>query len=42
MRKIRTLSFAELVKENKEEIMNDQEKMEQLEKRFEERHQFSK
>ncbi|MED1562792.1 acid-soluble spore protein N [Alkalihalobacillus alcalophilus ATCC 27647 = CGMCC 1.3604] len=42
MRKVRKLSFEELVRENKEEILNDEQRMEQLEERWEKRHLSTK
>nr|WP_083991284.1 FbpB family small basic protein [Alkalihalobacillus pseudalcaliphilus] len=38
MRKVRNLSFEELVRENKEELLNDEQRLEQLEDRWEQRH----
>lgn len=38
MRKLRKLSFAELVLENKRELMQDQEALERIERRLEQKH----
>ncbi|WP_017727464.1 FbpB family small basic protein [Halalkalibacterium ligniniphilum] len=38
MRRVRKLSFAELVNENKERLLNDKEALERLEDRWEARH----
>jgi hypothetical protein len=37
MKKVK-VSFVDLIKKNKEEIMNDQSKMEKIEKRIEEKY----
>ncbi|MDN4073290.1 MULTISPECIES: FbpB family small basic protein [Fictibacillus] len=38
MRKNRHLSFKDLVKENKRQLLGDQEAMERIEKKLEEKH----
>ncbi|BAB06015.1 FbpB family small basic protein [Halalkalibacterium halodurans] len=38
MRKIRKLSFQELVSENRDQLLNDKEAMEKIEERWEQRH----
>ncbi|WP_096199619.1 FbpB family small basic protein [Bacillus sp. FJAT-45350] len=37
MRRVRKLTFEELVKENKKQLMNDKEALERIEVRWEER-----
>ncbi|WP_227936064.1 FbpB family small basic protein [Alkalihalobacillus deserti] len=37
MRRVRKLSFEELVKENREKLMNDKEALDRLEERWEQR-----
>ncbi|WP_081734172.1 FbpB family small basic protein [Halalkalibacter akibai] len=37
MRRVRKLSFEELVRENKEKLLNDKEELDRLEERWEQR-----
>ncbi|WP_082676313.1 FbpB family small basic protein [Shouchella shacheensis] len=42
MRKLRKLSYAELIRQNRERLMQDERELERLEDRFERRHSLPK